>query len=100
MAPRDGWYGPNRRPPCSTKSSWSNKPQSSVTVSPASWGSTSYDTPSTETVASPATVRRSGSRANAQNRSQEHIARTPPAGRCVSQSSMRLCSSDRCRPLL
>lgn len=43
----------------------------------------------------PATVCRSGSRANAQNRSYESIARTPSCGRCFNQSSIRACGSAR-----
>ena len=44
---------------------------------------------------SDATVRRSGSRAKAQKRSQEHISRIPASGRLASQSSIRLCGSRR-----
>jgi hypothetical protein len=51
--------------------------------------------------ASPPTKRRSGySRAKAQNRSHEHISRTPLSGRLASQSSMRECGSERCCWLL
>jgi hypothetical protein len=46
------------------------------------------------------TRRRSGSRAKTQNRSQAHIWRTPSAGWCASQSSMRECGSDLWSPRL
>jgi hypothetical protein len=56
--------------------------------------------PSTLIRASPPTVRFSGSRAKAQKRSQEHMALTPEGGRCVSQSSILECGSERCCWLL
>ena len=65
-------------------------------VSPAISGSTSYRTPATLTLASPATWGVSGSRAKAQNRSQLHISRRPSGGRCWTQSYIREWDAERC----
>jgi hypothetical protein len=52
--------------------------------------------PGHHTLASPPTLRRSGSRAKVQKRSQLHTARTPEAGKFASQSSIRECGSEQC----